>query len=244
MLKRIVSASCVLLVSAWLAESAQATIIKTDSGLVPVVSPGTNATEVASWVAAMGDAPVNSADNLLQNHLSEPAFLIAGGMAGGSLSNVNDGLLVSNGGTNDSYANLAWLGSGAQVVFKLDGFYDIGSIATLTNWNGFRIGQRYDIRYSSNGGTTWSWLADIEFAHTGSGDQDYLRRITTSDSVPGTPILTQINALKFGFTAVPTNWNTAIYSEIAAYAVPEPSMLVLAASGLMGLLAYAWRKRK
>ena len=30
----------------------------------------------------------------------------------------------------------------------------------------------------------------------------------------------------------------------AGAAVPEPSTLVLAAAGLAGLLAYAWRKRK
>lgn len=29
-----------------------------------------------------------------------------------------------------------------------------------------------------------------------------------------------------------------------AAAVPEPSLLTLFASGLLGLLAYAWRKRK
>jgi hypothetical protein len=28
------------------------------------------------------------------------------------------------------------------------------------------------------------------------------------------------------------------------YAVPEPSLIVLLASGMIGLLCYAWRKRK
>ena len=31
---------------------------------------------------------------------------------------------------------------------------------------------------------------------------------------------------------------------VGTTAIPEPSALVLAATGLLGLLAYAWRKRK
>ena len=31
---------------------------------------------------------------------------------------------------------------------------------------------------------------------------------------------------------------------MTAVATPEPSTLLLAATGLLGLLAYAWRKRK
>jgi hypothetical protein len=40
-------------------------------------------------------------------------------------------------------------------------------------------------------------------------------------------------------------WNIARISEIQAFAaVPEPSTVALLASGVMALLAYAWKKRK
>ena len=44
-----------------------------------------------------------------------------------------------------------------------------------------------------------------------------------------------------GYAATPSG-NQAFL--IAAAVVPEPSSLLLFAAGLMGLLAYAWRKRK
>lgn len=41
-----------------------------------------------------------------------------------------------------------------------------------------------------------------------------------------------------------SGWSYLHLAEVEVYGVPEPSTLVLLASGLIGLLAYAWRKRR
>lgn len=60
------------------------------------------------------------------------------------------------------------------------------------------------------------------------------------------PAGTQSLYFNFGATGGgDAGWNIARISEIQAFSsVPEPSMMVLVLGGAIGLLAYAWRKRK
>ena len=87
-----------------------------------------------------------------------------------------------------------------------------------------------------------------------SGSIYAMRRVSLTDD-GGQAIAAGINALRFtfsdtGVTASPVPWPygpaAATYGEIAVYGTPtpEPSTLVLLTVGLIGLLAYAWRKRR
>jgi len=59
-------------------------------------------------------------------------------------------------------------------------------------------------------------------------------------------VLGSLNAAGDGFTDIPlaSCSNVAGGKEEIKIVVPEPSTIALLASGLFGLLAYAWRKRK
>jgi autotransporter-associated beta strand protein len=79
-----------------------------------------------------------------------------------------------------------------------------------------------------------------------TGDFDYNDTVGTSDL--------SIVLTNFGQT-LPSTFNVSSYSDLSAEAigmmnaagiktVPEPGTIALLAAGLLGLLAYAWRKRK
>lgn len=56
--------------------------------------------------------------------------------------------------------------------------------------------------------------------------------------------LTASDALYFGTAGIAENTTPRPAWDNLTYSIPEPSALILLSSGLLGLLAYAWRKRK
>lgn len=239
-----------------LVTSVQADVISTDDGavLTGVCGSGTEVTDVQAWVAAKGSNPVDATANLLQNHLSALPIYTGSLAYGSQLQNINDGLMVGNGGTDGDTANLTAFDTagGNSLVFLLDAKYSIGKIDTFTNYANSRTGQKFDLYTSTDGGATWSPLTSVDIANQADTTiiaaspyvDNYIRRVSTTNS-SNAAIATGVNALKFVFATPTAGSGIAVYSEIAAYAaVPEPSSITLLAVGLFGLLAYAWRKQK
>jgi hypothetical protein len=111
---------------------------------------------------------------------------------------------------------------------------------------------------SPSAGTTYFVVGRIDFNANGTSEVVKLYINPTLSAEPGTYTATVNNrdlgtiSLWEGFFRGGNLTNTVYIDEIrvgttwadVAPVVPEPSTIVLLASGLVGLLAYAWRKRK
>ncbi len=110
----------------------------------------------------------------------------------------------------------------------------------------------YNVDVSTDGGTTWTALgvdADFTPPESISGVASSVGKTTLSDDGAGTSLLgangLTVNALRVNFLGSGNYYYGTGYLEVAAYkVVPEPSSLALLTAGLIGLLAYAWKKRK
>lgn len=100
----------------------------------------------------------------------------------------------------------------------------------------------------SNGGT--GLFASILDGYSGSAASNYTDGYdgpagTRNATYAGTVQLAQNDVLMFRCAAHPgdtaLNWVGTSFSIIA---IPEPTSIVLLAAGMLGLLAYAWRKRR
>jgi hypothetical protein len=238
----------VLASSLILGGTALADLVATDSGIV--YSGGDWSTEadvVAGWTSATGSAPVNAANDLLRNNLSGAPTLTGSTVYGSQMGNINDGLIVSNVYSNPgnlTYTdNLTAFAGGSSLVFNLDKAYDLGRIDSFTAWQPDRIGQKYNVYTSTDGGSSWALLTSVNYDNYGGDVNKDVRRISLTDT-SGTLAL-GVNALKFAFSDPGSGNGTAIYGEIAAYAaVPEPATSILTLTSVLGLAAYAWRKQK
>ena len=243
--KHFILVATVVLAGLMATSTALATAISVDSGQIYV---GSNMTVTnADVVAAFGGNPIDSANNLLQNHLAATPTYSGTMMYSSVLANINDGLMVSNGGYVSYTPNSAVFSSGAgeSLVFTLDAAYDLEKIAVYTAFGNKRLGQAYSIDVSTDDGATWSSLISVAIANGTTHTVCYARGVTITDDTTGT-LAAGVNALRFNFTIPASGEGIAVYSEIAVYGavVPEPSALALLATGLIGLLCYAWRKRK
>jgi hypothetical protein len=227
------------------AGTATATLVTTPTDVYLGTTANWGDTE-ADLETAWGGVPVDAANDLLKNHLSaSPTYPAVPGMSfGSSLSNINDGVIISNGGTLGSTADLAAFAPGGDLVFNLDGLYNISRIDSFTAHNAKRVGQKYTLSTSTDGGSTWSVLTSVNYDN-GSSANLYMREVSLTGSAGG-PIAMGVNALKFTISDPSGGDGTAVYGEIAAYGspVPEPASVILLLSGAISLLAYAWRKRK
>jgi hypothetical protein len=70
--------------------------------------------------------------------------------------------------------------------------------------------------------------------------------ITYNPAAPGAPIATVGDALRIQLNGIDqfSGQTWTMYDNVRLSATPEPSTLVLVLTSLIGLLAYAWRKRK
>jgi hypothetical protein len=129
-----------------------------------------------------------------------------------------------------------------------DSYYYSDGWATLDCWH--RGLKDVTITYSTadNSGEGHLLYQGILNMATGADHSGY----TNDLFVPGGPVA-GVQAVKIAYTS---NWsagdnplttnNVGYYglSEVRFAATPEPGTVVLLTSGLIGLLAYAWRKRK
>ena len=211
--------------------AAQAGIITSDD-IVQLSAGGgqNNASVVGQWTTAKGSAPVDTANDLLKNHAT--MSMLSGGAGLGSTAYINDGLMLSNGKTSGSTDGVClytsdghWVGHGpVDVVFTLDASYNIGRIDGFTLWDLSRLGQKYDLYGSTDGGANWNLVTSVSKDATGSDGNRYIRRISLTDSGGVITGLAGVNALKFhimdpGPGGTSNFNNNSIYAEIAAYAL-------------------------
>jgi hypothetical protein len=143
----------------------------------------------------------------------------------------------------DGYSSTAapWTSLSADYRSLLTGgFYSGGTTLTL---NGLTVGQAYLVQAwacdprACGGGRSQviSGSATVDFNNTDAegGVGQYVTGIFTADSLAQTLVISgpsiQLNALQLRDTIINT---------------PEPGTMVLLGSGVLGLLAYAWRKRQ
>jgi hypothetical protein len=245
---------------AFFVETVQATVISS-STQATVGYEWANVSVVAAWTTAQGAAPINTSTDLVLNHLSNMSYT-GTQESSTDIANMNDGKMVGayNGGTGllGDIGSYAAPDVGGVLTLTLDGKYDISRIDSFTAQVGYRNGQKYTLAFSTDSGATWGASTLINYNQ--QDDPTWaLRRISLTDDTSPT-IATGVNAVRFTFdnpmllTYQGGPYNTAIYScyaEIAMYgtassgpAAPEPGTLVLLGTGLIGLLCYAWRKRK
>jgi hypothetical protein len=176
--------------------------------------PGGNNATHEIVTAAWGGAPLQ-AGNLAQ---TASVSQLAGSMVFGSqIKNINDGLMVSNGGTLQDTTHSAVFSSGSQVKFALSGTYDIARIESFTGYQNTRTGQKYSVYTSSDNGASWTLLTSVNHANPGGNNVWDSRRASIQNAASGAAIATGVNALRFDFSDPSGGNGTADYSEIAIY---------------------------
>ena len=121
------------------APAAMASLITTDTTVNTGTTGESNSQVVTKWTTAQGNAPVDTANDLLMNHATASITAPKLGL-GDSLSAINDGLMLSGGHTSSQTDGMClftssgtWLGSGpVDLVFTLDATYTIGRIDSFT----------------------------------------------------------------------------------------------------------------
>ncbi len=203
-----------------------------------------------------GLAPASNSDliNAGQSTLSS-IVLTTGTVVLGSFDKLNDGDywggITSDPARWETYDACFGPSDGAIVTVALNTTasplgYDIDSIVTTTASGGdgdIRRGQKFDLWYSLVG-------TPDTFVHVTGDSGATVNRpggsVVSQTTITGdSPIATGVAKLQFQFHYC-DGTHENVYREIDVFgaAVPEPSTLVLLATGLLGLLCYAWRKRK
>ena len=123
--------------------------------------------------------------------------------------------------------------------------YDISSIDTFTGWQDYRAGQDFDIEYSVVGDTDFNELGNIQEIVTNQN----LHLNVTSD----TP-LTGVDQIRFSINSAPNPTNSkpgstigSVWREIdvtGTATVPEPSTMMLALVGGLGMVIQRRRRRR
>lgn len=173
------------------------------------------------------------------------------GVGCSSAAALNDGTSSASLTTmGNGLATFDWNASSYTTVFALNTSvntkgYNISEIDSYSAWNDPRPHQSYQVYYTTVDNSTWTLLATV-LATDASYKNGSLKLALTGTS--GGTIASGVNALQFVF-ATPTNAaDRTVYQEVdvlgTAVAVPEPSSIALLAASLLGLLAFAWRKRK
>ena len=258
MSERILSLLLVACLGVCLATPVAASVIVTENPLTCTSNMyyTDNAGIMSQWNTAYSANPVNAGTDVLKNHVTSVTY--SGTISFSSkLADINDGMMVSNNlvdGVTGKYAagdtnNDAAFSNGGDLVFNLDNKYNLSEIDSFTVFDPTRLGQKYDLYASTDGGTTWGpAITPVNYTNAVTDNYCHVREISLTDA-SGT-LAAGVNALKFHMSdpsGPGSNNYTAVFGEIAAYgavASPEPSAILLLVTGALGLLAYAWRKRK
>ena len=120
--------------------------------------------------------------------------------------------MVSNAGNLENTTHSTVFTSGSQVMFTLNGTYDIARIESFTGYQNTRTGQKYSVYTSTNNGGDWSFLTSVDHANPAGNNVWDSRRVSIRNAAPGTAIATGINALRFDFSDPRGGNGTAVYN--------------------------------
>jgi len=156
-------------------------------------------------------------------------------------------------------ANAIWGGASITIAFDTSvnkKGYDITGIQSYAGWdtgaNG-RSNQGYQIDITFVGGKTATLLAKQSWANT--DPVSYWTQVVIANE-SGTGVLsngsgvvaTGVESVTFSNTDDAAAVGPVAYREFqiigAATTIPEPNTIMMVVTGMIGLLAYAWRKRK
>jgi len=156
-------------------------------------------------------------------------------------------------------ANAIWGGASITIAFDTSvnkKGYDITGIQSFAGWdtgaNG-RSNQGYQIELTYVGGTTKTLLAKTSWSN--SDPICYWTQVSIANS-NGSGVLdngsgvvaTGVESITFSNTDAAAAEGPVAYREFqiigAATTIPEPSTIMMVVTGMIGLLAYAWRKRR
>lgn len=250
-MKTKIFAACVLSVVAMAATTASASILATVSygdatgnsdGIAMSSSDlGDSATVTASQPGKWGSSEANLIDGLKYSTVTPPPASL--------LYETETGYVATNG---DSVTmTLAANSTG----------YDLSRIDVLSGFAADRVVHNYAIDVWAKGASSWASLyttgGDLG-NHAPQQEGAYLSTarenlVCLEDSAQtGLAIATGVEKLRFTFFDISGTGGfgggaQTCYREIDVFgvsSVPEPSTIVLVLTGMLGLLAYAWRKRK
>ena len=127
--------------------------------------------------------------------------------------------------------------------------YDIAKIVSLASYADPRTRQNYDVAVHNVGSASGVFTPLYSVVNVGiDPDQWPAANLVTIVDDGGASMATGVDQIRFSFHATNGDYNWSVYKEIdvfgAATTIPEPGTLVLLLTGLIGLLAYAWRKRR
>jgi hypothetical protein len=228
--------------------------------IVTAIAGAAQASIIATPSEVTGSATgFTTSTNLITSGQATLAELSASGFVawnGSSISHLNDntlGTYYPNGEGNNGVGVALDTGTPWTLTVSLNTMdnaqgYNITNIKTISGFSADWVNQHYTVSYSTV-------ASPNDFISLGTYS------VNTSQTVAATPtslqmsltdssgvIASNVACLKFDFLLAP--WDAAqkgtAYREVEVYgaAVPEPGTLALLAGGLIGLIAYAWRKRK
>jgi len=220
--------------------------ISAASGLADTISlsaiNSTGQGSLASYIAT---------DDLLQTSLSSVSVSESGEAYNSSVTALYNGSY----GTNDVTDGDSSLSPNAltTVVFQLKttdanskNGYDVSKITCLSGYGADRTCQAYDVYVAKDINSTYNLLYSVSSSlanNTQASDTDVL--VTAAGSSGGV-IASNVGAIKIVFQDPVADNYVTVYRELdvigTASAIPEPNTLALVAAGLIGLLAYAWKK--
>jgi hypothetical protein len=207
-----------------------------------------------------------SNSDLLQTNLSSAAVTAGGasfestlaGAYNGIVCNV-EGAFYNTDGANGFAPGNSGPGTGqvgyysfqpTTIEFALDTTahplgYDISSIVSLSGYPFNRnTMQTFGVDVMKVGSTAWTALYSVDGTLANNDNSQLEVQITASDFGAAA---TGIAKIQMVFSYGRSYTDATQYRELDVFGsatVPEPSAMVLAATGLVALLAWAWRKRK
>ncbi len=205
-------------------------------------------------VCSAGASPLVSDDNLLLNKSVTVSSNWADNASSGTFGYAVNATNGAGGGPNGDFLFAQGDNTQRMVITGFD-----GTISLIRIWSGSDLfpGQ-VAVKSSATAnlgldGTfeatlgSWSYSDSIStWTDSGATDLDDME-LYYKDIVLATPTSAKSLYLDFGDarTSGPNpDFNSSRISEVQAFAVPEPSTIVLLAVGALSLLAYAWRKNR
>jgi hypothetical protein len=161
--------------------------------------------------------------------------------------------LLTNGAWQDSAdsgSTSCWFTDNTSGSFLVDLGTNvaIGAVNTYSRQFYTNRAQQVYTLYGSTDNASWTLITDVKSAlnfRVGTVSTGGLQGVSVTDD---TGTVGTYRYLRFDVSPSDTGNKltgaSTFYGEIDVVAVPEPSTLALLAGGVLGLIAYAWRKRK